>query len=143
MKKIKMCIYKKGADCIQDMVSVNSDYLVYSGEKVSEYLERKGPEYNLVSLQYACEKIEEENTKQYINPWVEIKRGEYWEMLEVLPPENWVIRAGFEAFRMMEYTTSNITGHYVRIGSRYFTADRRNTQDYISMLNEIEKQFDL
>ena len=143
MKKVEMCIYKNGADCIQDVLSPDNNHLRYTGEKVSEYLKRKGPEYNLVSFEYACKKIEEINEKRYINPWLEIKRGEYWDMLEVLPPENWVIRAGFEAFRMMEYTTSNITGHYIRIDNRYFTAQRRNTQNYSTMYTEIQKQFNL
>jgi len=137
MKQTEFVIYKKGSEYIENLISNN-----LSASDINSYLSQD-KNLTIIPFDIACKRIEKINTKEYIKPWIEIDKDNWWEMLEVLPPENWINRVGFEAFRIMEYDTSNITGHYFRIGKRYFTAHRRNTQDYISMLKEIEKQFNL
>lgn len=48
-----------------------------------------------------------------------IDKARYWEMLEVLPPENWVQCTGFEHFRMMEYSSGTLTTSFGKMGEQY------------------------
>lgn len=59
--------------------------------------------------------------KRLITEPTEITRAEWWEALEVLPPESWQHAGGGESFVMMEYYSGRITSIYVRLGERYFT----------------------
>ena len=62
------------------------------------------------------------NKKEYTNnPAMEVSEADYWEMLEVLHPEKYTKDAGFEHFRMMEYTTGTITAQYATNGEKYLT----------------------
>ncbi len=45
----------------------------------------------------------------------------YQEMLEILPPVNWVTVGGVESFRMSERLTGAITAIYARLGGTYWT----------------------
>lgn len=66
--------------------------------------------------------VAEHNWTTYLNqPVQEITRETFWEMLEVLPPMNWVGGDGFERFNMVERMTGSITSQYARLGDRYFT----------------------
>ncbi|MCR4319791.1 MAG: DUF1419 domain-containing protein [Candidatus Brocadiaceae bacterium] len=51
---------------------------------------------------------------------VEITEDRFIEMLEVLPPINWVHENGSESFKISERTYGNITAIFARIGERYF-----------------------
>ncbi len=53
---------------------------------------------------------------------VEITKEQWWDKLEVLPPEAWERGVVFERFRMSEYLTGYYTRQYARLGERYFTA---------------------
>lgn len=53
-------------------------------------------------------------------PVREITMEQWWEMLEVLPPEGWKQTGSNESFKMMEHWSGNITDIYARIGDRYF-----------------------
>ena len=62
------------------------------------------------------------NKKEYTNkPAREVSEADYWEMLEILPPENFTNDAGFQHFRMMEYMTGSITAQYATNGEKYIT----------------------
>jgi len=140
MKQTEFVIYKKGSEYVENFIS-NS----LSVSDINFHLSQD-ENLTIVPFDIACKRIEKIHTKKYcLKPWIEINKGEWWEMLEVLPPENWIRSAygHWEGFRMMEYDTSNITGHYFRIEKRYFTASRRNTQNYSDLYKEIEKQFNL
>ena len=60
------------------------------------------------------------NAEQYIRPAITIAEEDYWEALEVLPPENWC-RGEFEHFRMCEYLTGSITAQYACKDDVYLT----------------------
>ncbi|CAM3559438.1 hypothetical protein [Parendozoicomonas haliclonae] len=53
--------------------------------------------------------------EKYITPPKQIDRAEWWDKLEVLPPENWQRGGSFEHFRMMEYWTGTITNQYAKL----------------------------
>lgn len=54
------------------------------------------------------------------SPPVEIDEDRWMEMLEVLPPVNWVCDSEGESFKLSERTSGNITAIFARIGERYF-----------------------
>jgi hypothetical protein len=114
----------------------------YSGKPQNE-MKAEGAE--LMTWDDCLEAMKEAETKQLRNPWKEIDKEEYNEMLEVLPPEKWSNGPDFSMFRMMEYYTSNWTSHYCRIRMngemRYFAATRQNTDKYADLTREITEQF--
>lgn len=57
--------------------------------------------------------------KKYLSkPAEQITATQFFDALEVLPPENWV-RGWLEHFRMCEYLTGTITAQYARLGKLY------------------------
>jgi len=64
----------------------------------------------------ACRIMEEKDRL----PVSEIDREQWWEMLEVLPPQGWKQTGDEESFKLMEHWSGNITNIYARIGERYF-----------------------
>lgn len=95
--------------------------------------------YVIIPFSEAVEHIQQADEKRFIKPFSEISEEQFYEMFEVLPPEKWVnITNGF-MFRMSEYTTSNITAHYIKIGDRHFSAERRTSTSYKEMIEEVEE----
>lgn len=80
---------------------------------------------------------------RYTTPVREITEEEYDEQLNVLPPENWVRRDGWCAFRMCEYYTGRITSHYVTMAGQprryYHTRREAGIGVYEAIVNEIRE----
>lgn len=74
-----------------------------------------------------------------IMPWEEINSGEFFEMLNCLPPEKWETIRGVEIFRIREYYTGNITTHFAALNKRYFKAQRRTTVKYTDLADEVQE----
>lgn len=108
----------------------------YLTEKNVERAEGEPP-FELLPMDEACELVESAQAAEYIGDWKEITAEEWQDALEVLPPEKWRNVHGVEIFRMMEYLTGNITGHYARLGERYFCANRRTTAEYADLAAEV------
>ena len=72
----------------------------------------------------ACELVREWRRAHYCKPIEEITEERFDDMLNVLPPENWQRGGGLSIFRMSEYMTGSITGHYLSMQGRYFHAYR-------------------
>ena len=103
---------------------------------VTEYLaENPGAVY--MSFDEALDKISAAEQSKYIKPWMEITEDQWTDALEVLPPEKWQTVNGVELFRMSERPTGDITAHYARIGGRYFTANRRTSDKYEKLAQEV------
>ena len=54
---------------------------------------------------------------------VQITRERYWDMLEVLPPQNWTRTATMEHFRMCEYNTGSLTEQFAQRGDVYINKE--------------------
>ena len=86
-------------------------------EMVGEY-----PDLVVVEITKASRMIED----KWREPLSETTKENYWNMLEVLPPQNWQ-RFGslhgkhFEFFQMSEYDYGKITRYFVQHGERYYT----------------------
>lgn len=91
----------------------------------------------------ALELIEEQNTLHFVGKtYHEITEKEYRKALEVLPPKDWRTVDGVEIFKMVEYTTSNITAHYMSYNGRYFYRSLRDTTPYTQIAEEIRNLID-
>ena len=132
----QLVIYKSGETNIQ--TSITNGFADYTDGKLAiDYVNELGPEFKILPFAQAVELIETEQEKLFINPWIEIKEDNFFENLEILPPEKWQTVKGVNMFRMCEYLTGNITAHYARIGKRYFTASRRTSSSYETLANEV------
>ena len=57
---------------------------------------------------------------KYTRPPKRITQARFWEMLEVLPPDDWQRFADHESFKLCEFDCGNVTGIYCRIGEEYW-----------------------
>jgi hypothetical protein len=64
--------------------------------------------------------ISEASEERFKHPPTEINEARFMEMLEVLPPVNWICDGESESFKLSERTYGNITAIFVRIEARYF-----------------------
>ena len=138
-ENLEQVIWTPGKLYVEDFIVDGKSSV--DGTPAADYLKNR-PDCVLISFDEFQAKSKKIEDTELLKPWQEINESQWNEKLEVLPPEKWQkCGTGAEAFRMMEYYTSNITGHYIRIRKRYFTALRRTSQDYKEMTEEIKTQF--
>lgn len=102
--------------------------LTEGGKTVAQVRAEKPDRKILVlPLGEAMKRIEAAQDAAYLTPWHEIDAEQYDEMLNVLPPQKWERIGSVSIFRMCEYMTSNITGHYAQVGNRYFAGQFRTS----------------
>jgi len=136
-------IYKPGERHLQTVTFVCEETGVervrYTGGKtVDEYLaDKSGRGLEIMPYEMAAPMMEAAQVAEYCKPWQEISEEKWRDMLEVLPPEKWQTVKGVEIFRMSEYTSGNITGHFARLGECYFSANRDTRTEYSDMAAEI------
>jgi len=89
-----------------------------------ETLEEIGARYDNVRV-VTIEEFCKLDAEQWRRPVREITRDEFYEMLEVLPPEDWHRdENGSQSFKLAEYTSGSITNIYAtRAGRFYMLAD--------------------
>ena len=82
------------------------------------------PDAVILTLDEAAERIAARDRAKYCRGWNETTRDHYWEMLEVLPPDDWQTVDGIESFKMSERLTGDLTAIYATVGTgetqRYF-----------------------
>jgi hypothetical protein len=136
-------IYKPGELHLQSTTYICQDTglerVRYTGGKtLAEYMtDKTGQGLEVMPYEMAAPMIDAAQVARYCKPWREITEKDWWENLEVLPPEKWRTVRGVEIFRMSEYTSGNITGHFARIGKRYFSANRDTRTEYNDIAAEI------
>ena len=135
-------IYKPGEHNIQSTTHVDKDGVervnFTGGKTLDEYMAAKaGQGFEVMPYDMAAPMMEAAQLAEYCKPWQEITKEQWWDMLEVLPPEKWQTVNGVEIFRICEYTSGTITGHYARLGDRYFSANRDIRTDYADIAGEI------
>jgi hypothetical protein len=136
-------IYKPGELHLQSATYICEDTglerVRYTGGKtLAEYMaDKTGQGLEVMPYEMAAPMIDAAQVARYCKPWLEITEKEWWANLEVLPPEKWRTDRGVEIFRMSEYTSGNITGHFARLGERYFSANRDTRTEYDDIAAEI------
>lgn len=145
---IEKVIYKDGETGIKSTVYMDKngiERVAYTGYlrgldkdvTLSDYL-MENKEAACLPFDEALKRISEAEEGIYIKPWTEITEEVYMEALECLPPEKWQTVNEVNLFRMSEYTTGSITAHYATFGKRYFTANRRTSDSYQKMSEEVK-----
>lgn len=127
------CLYVPGNYYIEGFIVDGATE--YSKTPVEDYI-KDNPGTEIWEFDLACEEIQKVAKKKFITDWKEITKEKWWEMLEVLPPERWQTCQGVEIFRMSERDFGNITGHYARIGDRYYFA-AKECGDYSPLIKEL------
>jgi hypothetical protein len=136
-------IYKPGELHLQSITFIcedtNSERVRYTGGKtLAEYMgDKAGQGFEVMPYEMAAPMMEAAQIAKYCKPWREITEKDWWDNLEVLPPEKWRTVRGVEIFRMSEYISGNITGHFAKIGKRYFSANRDTRTEYNEIAVEI------
>ena len=126
-------LYKKGEMHIQSHLIpcgkvgafCQGSRVAYTSHSVESFRQAR-PELKLevVTLESACDAIQAINRETYCKPWKRTTESNFYDMLEVLFPDEWETVDGVEIFRMSEALTGNISGHYARHGDKYWQANR-------------------
>jgi hypothetical protein len=77
----------------------------------------------------------------HVKPAEEICEDNYIEMLEVLPPGDWVRRYGQASFYLTELYTDDITDIFVWIGNRFFRLRDRYTLTHDERIAKVRETF--
>jgi len=113
---------------------MKNGHCIFSGKEKDDFVGAR-----FLPVEDAVELAEQVAIFENCLPWKEISEDEWWEALEVMPPEQWKHCGGIEFFRWMEYLTGRITSHYARSGHRYFTANRLAVRSYAEYAKEIRE----
>lgn len=129
---VTLCAYQPGSYNVATVFDLQGKS-IYSDRVIFDYV-NEGCE--IMPLDDAVDLIEGLNAAQYDKPWEETTKEDYWEMLEVLPPEAY--EGG--CFRLCEYWTGTYTTHYIKRGERYYTAVRKAMKGWGRYQAELEQQ---
>ena len=113
---IERCAFTKGKAENQADYTV-PEYLSYLNER----REAGSPEYVCLTWEELYPLITEVKRDTYrVGMAAKVTQERFWEMLEVLPPMEWIREEGSESFKVSELTDGSITACLVRIGKEYY-----------------------
>ena len=145
--KTHHCIYQTGKTNIETACLTGDGETLkspYTGELFSDLLtelngkrEAGSPEFQIMPLDSAVPLMEEAQKAKYCGDWQEITEEDWYEALEVLPPEKWETVRGVNFFRMCEYLTGNITAHYAKLRGKYFTRNCSTSETYEELAEQV------
>ncbi len=116
---IEQAYYVPGQPGIIDYVHPRTGRAAFSGDTLEE-LEVRYPGIKIGSFDMCVEWSENYHRK----PVTRSTHTKFWEMLTILPPEDWHHGPREESFKMMEYTSGSITSIWACVdGSYYHLAD--------------------
>lgn len=112
------CYYQPGKPGIIDIALAIGDGThrgLYGGETLAE-VQMRYPGAAVGNL----DAVVEASRKMFERAPKRVTESRFLEMLNVLPPENWVRGNGCESFKMCEYEYDNVTTIFARIGGEYY-----------------------
>lgn len=116
--KFTHCYYVPGARHLIDLAT--ADGTPAHGISAEETL-KQHPEAVLIPFEEGVSRTTQANNAKYVEqPPKEISEEKFTEMLEMLPPLNWVGRNGGETFFFSEAQTGSIHAVFARIGEKYY-----------------------
>lgn len=107
---------------IDDLVQLSGHLYNNGGPDVSvqEYQRLTGKPFKAVTDAEFDALLEEHNHREYLDkPATLISEERFHNMLDVLPPKNWVHTKDFERFNLIEHLTGTITEQLVRYKDKY------------------------
>lgn len=88
--------------------------------EITQLEEKYGSVYYTNNQEEFFDKLDKFNAQKYCFDWKEISEERHWEMLECLPPECYNTFKGWNIFRMCEYTTGDITSHFMEKNWKFY-----------------------
>jgi len=125
--------------------------VAYVEETKKEYQE-KYPELELISFSKALELSQKADRKKYKAGIVkEITEERFDEMLNVLPPDNWINYSTNESFRISEDLTGELSNFYIRVfdgefpkhKERFFTVVMPKFTKHNQLISIAAKQYEM
>ena len=103
--------------CICDSFkNLKDDTKVAYVEETKKEYQKNHPELELISFGKALELSQQADRKKYKAGIVkEITKDRFHEMLNVLPPDNWINYITNESFRICEDLTGELSNFYIRV----------------------------
>jgi hypothetical protein len=134
------CFYLPGETHIHAFIT-RKGTLTDTQHSVRQYKNRH-PKYanaSVVPFSLALQEIKKAEETRYCTPTTEITEDQFYEALNILPPEDFRTTGNQTAFRMSEYFMSDINSHYLAMDGKYYTSRRRiNRNAYEEMIREIQ-----
>lgn len=96
--------------------TVRKDGRSQIGGSTLEELRTRYPDTEVIDIDDAIDRVD----AAYRKPPARITRERFWQMLEVLPPDEWVSGINSESFKLSERTAGSITQIFCRIGDDYW-----------------------
>ena len=106
----------------------------YSKKTLTETQEEY-PGVEIMSIDEASKQIDTLSRR----PVTEIDESTYWQMLEVLPPEDFSQTKAGTSFKMAEKECGSITGIYATIGERYFCLADDYTLHHLGIMQRVRE----
>ena len=119
---MELCAYQPGGYTIIDLV--RNGLTVCFGKSLDTVREEY-PRAEIMPLDKAIEMIDKAEAALYLVPAEEIKKGKFIEMLDVLPPMNWIMKPEGQCFALCEFQSGSYTSHYCETGGKYYHAIRK------------------
>ena len=125
--------------------------VAYVEETKKEYQE-KHPELELISFGKALELSQQADRKKYKAGVVkEITEERFDEMLNVLPPSNWICNSTNESFRISEDLTGELSNFYIKVfdgefpnhKERFFTVVMPKFTNHHHLISMATRQHDM
>jgi hypothetical protein len=145
--KTHYCIYQTGNTHIETACLAGEGEELkspYSGETFNALLsdlnakrEAGSPAFQIMPLEEAVPLMEDAQRAKYCGDWQEITEEEWYESLEVLPPEKWETVRGVNIFRMCEYLTGDITAHFAKLRGKFFTRNCSTSETYEELAEQV------
>lgn len=105
---------------------------IYSGSTIEELTKEYWPLNILDDKDKAFDLIDQAESKIYnVWIWYETTKEKFYEMLEILPPEDYKRKNWNEIFSMSEYLASNITTHFAFYNNKYYKWNFRTSYNNI------------
>lgn len=128
-------IILENMEAINAVDFIRNDVAIFSKKPKQHFID-KG--YIVMPYDDGMELLSKNEDEKFISKsWIEITDDQWYEALEVLPPMKWSNVSGFEFFFCSEALTSNIHACYCSVDDKYFTATKRTTTSYKSMIDEL------
>lgn len=112
---MKQMVFAEGLSCI-DFINPTTGKSAINGETL-EQVRVRYPEAEIIEVYEFIDKKE----KTLCSDPVEITEEKYIEMLEVLPPDNWIRKNGESSFELCEHLSGRVTSIYCVVEGKYFS----------------------
>ena len=136
-----LVVYREGETNIISLLNPETKESLYVKGRTLEGYQEEYPGCKLYTWEEVMPLLEEAQDKNFVTEFKEITEEQWWDMYECLPPYKTKRTDKYFRFLCSEYWSGNITGHYYEIQRRFFSANRRDTDNSEDHYNQIIEKF--